>query len=66
MYRFTVWAEDAYCICNDVDDGEKYFVEPASFNRENDAYIANIASNSSDINTCTGTVIFPGWECSYW
>ncbi len=58
--RFTVWAEDAYCICNDVDDGEKYFVEPASFNRAHDAYIADIASNSSDINATQVQLYFQG------
>jgi len=37
--KFTVWAEDAYAICNDESDAEKFFVEPASFRRGDDASV---------------------------
>lgn len=58
--NFTVWAEDAYCICNDLDDGEKYFVEPASFNRADDAYIADNAVKNSDLKATQVQLYFQG------
>lgn len=58
--RFTVWAEDAYCICNDLHDGEKYFVEPASFNRAQDAYIADNAATNTDLNATQVQLYFQG------
>lgn len=58
--RFTVWAEDAYCICDDLDDNEKYFVEPASFNRADDAYIADNAANSTDLKSTQVQLYFQG------
>lgn len=58
--NFTVWAEDAYCICNDLDDGEKYFVEPASFNRGDDAYIADNMVKNSNIKSTQVKLYFQG------
>ncbi|EDX82695.1 hypothetical protein S7335_997 [Synechococcus sp. PCC 7335] len=58
--RFTVWAEDAYCICNDLNDKEKYFVEPASFRRADDAYIADKVSVKTDIESTQVKLYFQG------
>lgn len=58
--EFTVWAEDAYCICNDLHDDEKYFVEPASFKRAHDAYIADYAVKSTDLKATQLQLYFQG------
>lgn len=58
--KFTVWAEDAYCICKDVADGETYFVEPASFNRAEDAYIADRVAPKTDLKSTQVPLYFQG------
>jgi hypothetical protein len=42
--NITVWAEDPYLIAEDEDSGEKYFIEPHSFPRWEDGFIAFIAA----------------------
>lgn len=39
--EFTIWAEDAYVVCDDQTDGEKFFVEPESFPRGDDPLVAD-------------------------
>ncbi len=58
--KFTVWAEDAYCICKDTSDGETYFVEPASFNRAEDAYIADRIAPKTDLESTQVQLYFQG------
>ena len=58
--KFTVWAEDAYCICKDVADGETYFVEPASFTRAEDAYIADRVAPKTDLESTQVQLYFQG------
>lgn len=58
--RFTVWAEDAYCICRDNADNETYFVEPASFTRAEDAYIADRIAPKTDLESTQVQLYFQG------
>lgn len=58
--QFTVWAEDAYCICSDLVDNETYFVEPASFNRAQDAYIADRIAPVTDLESTQVQLYFQG------
>lgn len=58
--NFTVWAEDAYCISQDLDDNETYFVEPASFNRADDAYIADRIAPASNLERTQAQLYFQG------
>lgn len=58
--RFTVWAEDAYAIANDTDDNEVYFVEPASFRRYDDAYIADLLAPVTDLERTQVRLYFQG------
>ena len=57
--RFTVWAEDAYCICRDSDN-ETFFVEPASFTRAEDAYIADRIAPRTDLESTQVQLYFQG------
>ncbi len=57
---FTVWAEDAYCICRDAADAETYFVEPASFTRAQDAFIADRIAPNTDLETTQARLYFQG------
>ncbi|MEP6517995.1 hypothetical protein [Microcoleus vaginatus] len=58
--RFTVWAQDAYCVCDDKLDNEKYFVEPASFNRADDAYIADRVATKTNLESTQVQLYFQG------
>ena len=58
--RFTVWAEDAYAICRDLADAETYFVEPASFNRQDDAYIADRIAGGTPFEATQVQLYFQG------
>lgn len=58
--NFTVWAEDAYSICEDTADSETYFVEPASFRRADDAYIADRVSPHTDLERTQVPLYFQG------
>jgi hypothetical protein len=58
--RFTVWAEDAYCVCRDQADSEIYFVEPASFTRAEDALIADRIAPETDLETTQVQLYFQG------
>jgi hypothetical protein len=58
--NFTVWAEDAYCICKDELDNETYFVEPASFNRAEDAYIADRVAPKVNLEATQVQLYFQG------
>jgi hypothetical protein len=58
--RFTVWAEDAYCICRDEADAETYFVEPASFTRADDAFIADRIAPKTDLESTQVQLYFQG------
>lgn len=58
--RFTVWAEDAYSIASDTVDNEKYFVEPASFRRFDDAYIADLIAPVTDLERTQVRLYFQG------
>jgi hypothetical protein len=58
--RFTVWAEDAYCVCRDEADAETYFVEPASFNRAEDAFIADRIAPATDLEATQAQLYFQG------
>ncbi len=57
---FTVWAEDAYCVCLDQVDNETYFVEPASFNRAQDAFIADRIAPGTDLEATQVQLYFQG------
>lgn len=58
--RFTVWAEDAYVVCTDEDDNETYFVEPASFNRGDDAIIADLVARDTQLIQSQVSLYFQG------
>lgn len=58
--RFTVWAEDAYSIANDTTADETYFVEPASFRRYDDAYIADLVAPVTDLERTQVRLYFQG------
>ncbi len=58
--RFSVWAEDAYCVCEDLVDAETYLVEPASFTRMEDAYIADRIAPVTDLQTTQVQLYFQG------
>lgn len=58
--NFTVWAEDAYCICRDQADDETYFVEPASFTRAQDAFIADRIAPRTDLESTQVRLYFQG------
>lgn len=58
--RYTVWAEDAYSICDDLADDETYFVEPASFNRGDDAYIADRIARETPFESTQVQLYFQG------
>ncbi len=58
--RFSVWAEDAYCVCEDLIDDESYLVEPASFTRMEDAYIADRIAPATDLQTTQVPLYFQG------
>lgn len=58
--RFTVWAEDAYTVCRDTQDQETFFVEPASFTRGDDAYIADIVSANTNLERTQARLYFQG------
>lgn len=57
---FTVWAEDAYCICRDIADNETYFVEPSSFARPADACIADQIAPRTDLEMTRAPLYFQG------
>ncbi len=58
--RFTVWAEDAYAISKDLNDKQTYFVEPASFRRADDAYIADVVADATDLERTDARLYFQG------
>lgn len=58
--NFTIWAEDAYAITEDKRDGEIYFVEPASFRREDDALIADIVAKDTFLERTQARLYFQG------
>lgn len=58
--NFTVWAEDAYSIANDTTDNEVYFIEPASFRRYDDAYIADLIAPVTDLKRTQARLYFQG------
>ena len=58
--NFTVWAEDAYCVCRDQADSETYFVEPASFTRAQDAFIADRIAPATDLEATQVQLYFQG------
>lgn len=39
---FTMWAEDAFCICKEVNGKQSVFIEPLHFNRADDKEIADM------------------------
>lgn len=57
---FTVWAEDAYVVCTDLQNSEVYFVEPASFKRGEDNMIADNIAAASDYKTTLKKLYFQG------
>jgi len=58
--RFTVWAEDAYCVSLDRKDGQTFLVEPASFRRGDDALIADHVAAATDLETTLAELYFQG------
>jgi hypothetical protein len=58
--NFTVWAEDAYCVCRDEADAETYLVEPASFTRAQDAFIADRVAPATDLEATQARLYFQG------
>jgi len=46
---FSVWAEDAYVVISDGDDGSHAFVEPAAFPRYGDALVADQVSSAAQL-----------------
>lgn len=57
---FSVWAEDAYTITNDLDNNNTYFVEPYSFPRYGDALIADLVSNATELKSTQAPLYFQG------
>jgi hypothetical protein len=58
--HFSVWAEDGYVVCKDVDSGKVYFVEPFSFPRYGDGLIADFAANATDLENTQAPLYFQG------
>jgi len=58
--NFSFWAQDAYCICKDMADDETYFVEPASFTRLDDAYVADVVAEQSDLESTQIPLVYQG------
>jgi hypothetical protein len=44
--KYSVWAEDPYIIAKDEETGDNYFIEPHSFPRWEDGFLAYFASKS--------------------
>lgn len=58
--RYTVWAEDAYAVTRAGGAGASYFVEPASFPRQEDALIADIVAAQTDIDQYHASLYYQG------
>lgn len=58
--QFTVWAEDPYCITEDRSDKESFFIEPASFRRAEDAYIADRVAEQTQYKQTKASLYFQG------
>lgn len=56
----TVWAEDPYVIANDSETGDVYFMEPHSFPRWEDGFIAFIASQELGFKRVKLPIYFEG------
>jgi hypothetical protein len=59
-FDFTIWAEDPYAICLDLADGDKFFVEPSSFFRREDALIADFVANRTVFDNTRARLHFQG------
>ncbi len=58
--NFTMWAEDAYVISEDLDDTEAYFVKPTSYNRGDDLLIADTIAESTSFEHTQANLYFQG------
>ena len=59
-FRFTIWAEDGYAVCQGSGAGRSVFVEPASFARAQDGLVADVVSAATDIGTYNTNLYFQG------
>ncbi|WP_125461711.1 MULTISPECIES: hypothetical protein [Rhodomicrobium] len=58
--NFSIWAQDAYCISDDLHDSEKYFVESASFRRYADEFIADEVAEFTPLKLALSNLYFQG------
>lgn len=58
--RFSIWAEDAYCMAVDQTAGGTFFVESASFDRYDDEYIADEINRFTDLGLSLANLYFQG------
>jgi hypothetical protein len=58
--NFTIWAEDAYAVLTDDANGEHYFVEPHSFPRWEDGFIADFVSKATNFKRTQIPLYFEG------
>jgi hypothetical protein len=58
--NITVWAEDPFVVAEDTISGEKYFMEPHSFPRWEDGFIASFVSEKLNWNRTKLPIYFEG------
>jgi hypothetical protein len=58
--HFSVWAQDAYVVCHDLQSTHTYFVEPYTFPRYADGLIADFVSNATDLENTQAPLYFQG------
>ncbi len=58
--HFSVWAEDAYVVVDDVVDARSFFVEPYAFPRYADGLIADFVANATDMESTQAPLYFQG------
>ena len=63
LILFSVWAEDAFVVCHDGQDGTQYLVEPMQFLRYGDTLIAESVAENSNVRVAQAPLIFQGGNC---
>ena len=58
--RFSIWAEDAYCMSVDQTAGGTFFVESASFDRYDDEHVADEINRFTDLGLALANLYFQG------
>ena len=58
--KFSIWAEDAYCMAVDQATSETFFIESVAFDRYDDEYVADEVSNATNLKLSLADVYFQG------